>query len=97
MTSRDVRNFLSLLAALAVLVSPVLAQGRGQGKGHKQKDKNREGVQTTVPVFGPRDRDLIGGYYRNRYSNLPPGLAKRGGNLPPGNASRKLFSQVVPN
>jgi hypothetical protein len=84
MTSRVLRNFLSLLAVLAVLVSPVLAQGRGQGNAHKQKDNNRGGVQTTVPVFGPRDRDLIGSYYRNRYSNLPPGLAKRGGNLPPG-------------
>ena len=93
MTSRVLRIFLLLLAALAVLVSPAVAQGRGQGNAHKQKDKNRMeqdngkhqgGVQTTVPVFGPRDCDLIGGYYQIRYSNLPPGLAKRGGNLPPG-------------
>jgi hypothetical protein len=109
MTSRVLRNFFLLLAALAVLLSPAVAQGRGQGNAHKQKDKNRMdqdrgdqgqdqdrdegnhktgkhrvGVQTTVPVFGPRDRDLIGGYYQNQYSNLPPGLAKRGGNLPPG-------------
>jgi hypothetical protein len=109
MTSRVLRSFFLLLAALAVLLSPAVAQGRGQGNAHKQKDKNRMdqdrgnqgqdqdrdegnhktgkhrvGVQTTVPVFGPRDRDLIGGYYQNQYSNLPPGLAKRGGNLPPG-------------
>lgn len=109
MTSKVLRSFLLLLAALAVLVSPAVAQGHGQGNAHNQKDKNRMGrdngdqgqdqnrnegnhktgkhrvgVQGTVPVFGPRDRDVIGGYYQNRYSNLPPGLAKRGGNLPPG-------------
>ena len=109
MTSKVLRNFFLLLAALAVLQSPAVAQGRGQGDAHKQKDKNRMaqdrgdqgqdqdrdegdlktgkhrvGVQATVPLFGPRERDLIGGYYQNQYSNLPPGLAKRGGNLPPG-------------
>ena len=35
-------------------------------------------------MFGDRDRRIIRDYFRNRYSNLPPGLAKRGGNLPPG-------------
>lgn len=109
MTSKVLRNFLLLLAALAVLVSSAVAQGRGQGNGNKQEDKNRMdqgrgdqgqdqdrdegnnktgkhrvGVQRTVPVFGPRERDIISGYYQNQYSNLPPGLAKRGGNLPPG-------------
>ena len=109
MPTKDLRNFFLLLAALAVLLSPAVGQGRGQGHAHKQQDKNRvvqnEGdqgknqnhnaanrktrkhqgaVQATGPIFGPRARDIIGGYYRNRYSNLPPGLAKRGGNLPLG-------------
>jgi len=95
MTSKDLRNFLLLLAAFAMLVSPAVAQGRSQGNAHKQQDKNRDAgnektrkhrgdVQVKGPVFGPRARDIIGGYYRNRSSNLPPGLAKRGGNLPPG-------------
>jgi len=35
-------------------------------------------------VFGDRDRRVIRDYFHNRYSNLPPGLAKRGGHLPPG-------------
>jgi hypothetical protein len=35
-------------------------------------------------VFHERDRRTIRDYYRDRYSNLPPGLAKRGGHLPPG-------------
>ncbi len=58
---------------------------RDQRKGDKNQKtgKNRGDVQATSPVFGPRDRDIIGGYYRNRDSNLPPGLAKRG-KLPPG-------------
>jgi hypothetical protein len=63
--------------------------GRDQRKGdknHKNQTtgKNRADVKATSPLFGPRDRDIIAGYYRNRASNLPPGLAKRGGNLPPG-------------
>jgi hypothetical protein len=59
---------------------------RDQRKGDKNQKtgKNRAHVQAKSPVFGPRDRDIIGGYYRNRDSNLPPGLAKRGGKLPPG-------------
>jgi hypothetical protein len=51
-------------------------------KNHKT-GKHQVG-HSTAPVFGPRDRDIIVGYYQNRYSNLPPGLAKRGGKLPPG-------------
>jgi hypothetical protein len=35
-------------------------------------------------VFHEHDRRTIRDYFRNRYSNLPPGLAKRGGHLPPG-------------
>lgn len=35
-------------------------------------------------VFSERDRRTIRDYFRGRYSNLPPGLAKRGGSLPPG-------------
>jgi len=94
-TSKDLRNFLLLLAALAVFVSPAVAQGHSQGNAHKQQNENRDAgkqkthkhqgdVQVKGPVFGPRALDVIGGYYRNQYSNLPPGLAKRGGNLPPG-------------
>lgn len=73
--------------------------GKGNGHGNKHKgnrmdrenDKHRgiegrrqAGVGGVVTVFGTRDRDLISGYFRDNYANLPPGLAKRGGNLPPG-------------
>jgi hypothetical protein len=50
---------------------------------HKTR-KHRARNQAKVPVFGNRERDIIGGYYQNQNSNLPPGLAKRDGNLPPG-------------
>jgi hypothetical protein len=35
-------------------------------------------------VFTDHDRRIIRDFFRGRYSNLPPGLAKRGGQLPPG-------------
>lgn len=62
------------------------SQDRGQPKADKKqkRGRNQANPQATSPVFGPRDRDIINGYYRNRTSNLPPGLAKRGGDLPPG-------------
>ncbi len=68
-------------------------QGKGHGKGAKaaksegedeDRDADRRERGTKLLVFGAREREIIAGYYRNRYSNLPPGLAKRGGNLPPG-------------
>jgi hypothetical protein len=60
-------------------------RGKNENRAENQKaPPHRVEVQGTGPVFGARARDVIGGYYRNRYSNLPPGLAKRAGNLPPG-------------
>ena len=35
-------------------------------------------------VFSSRDQNIIRGYFQTQRSNLPPGLAKRGGRLPPG-------------
>jgi hypothetical protein len=35
-------------------------------------------------IFGEGDRALIRRYFADNRSNLPPGLAKRGGDLPPG-------------
>jgi len=35
-------------------------------------------------IFSDHDRDIIQNYFRTQRSNLPPGLAKRGGKLPPG-------------
>ncbi len=66
-------------------------QGKGHAKGAKaqkaeneDEDRDRGERGAKLPVFGTHEREIIAAYYRNRNSNLPPGLAKRGGNLPPG-------------
>jgi hypothetical protein len=56
------------------LLAPVL---QAQPKKNKNKDKD------AAVIFQPDERRVIGDYFSNT-SNLPPGLAKRGGNLPPG-------------
>lgn len=81
----------SLVIALGVLNQASLAQGNSQGKG---KGKNKHQQQSDASddysggkvqiVFSRHDQEIIRDYYRDQYSNLPPGLAKRGGNLPPG-------------
>jgi hypothetical protein len=81
MNIRNIRRFLILLFALALLPAGSLGQGKGKGKGHSDQDDDRSGK---LPVFGERDRDLIVKYYQGGSSGLPPGLAKRGGHLPPG-------------
>ena len=70
--------------------------GNGHGKGHNKhaaqddddedsdRDQGRDSKVAIRIVFKVHDRDLIRDYYRDRNSNLPPGLAKRNGNLPPG-------------
>jgi hypothetical protein len=80
------------LVLAAALPQAGLAQGNGKGKGHNKHsdqaddddrggDRTRGGVRV---VFSVHDREVIHGYYHDRNSNLPPGLAKRNGNLPPG-------------
>ena len=77
---------LSCFGLLAcALASPALPQGNGKAKGHNKEDGDGgegHGKKKGKHEFGPRDRDVISSYYAD--SNLPPGLAKRGGNLPPG-------------
>src|SRR6266849_9382974 len=51
---------------------------------HDDRDETRDPKAHVRIVFSTRDRETIRDYFHNRYSNLPPGLAKRGGNLPPG-------------
>lgn len=78
------------LIVLALAGSVAFAQGNSGGKGNG-KNKHAEQQETSASerggariIFSVQDRDLIREYYRNRYANLPPGLAKRGGDLPPG-------------
>lgn len=48
------------------------------------RDERQKGSVSVQVVFGERDREIIREYCSQQYSNLPPGLAKRGGELPPG-------------
>src|SRR5262249_57976422 len=61
---------------------------QGNGKGHNKQadydDRDRDGGRGSRIVCSVHDREVIRDYYYGRNSNLPPGLAKRGGNLPPG-------------
>ena len=96
MTRRFLYMLLIGLVSFALQCPQALAQGNSQGHG-KGKNKHQEqaedddytaqrdiaGGRVRI-VFGTRDREIIRDYYRDQYSNLPPGLAKRGGNLPPG-------------
>lgn len=77
---------------ISLLSQSAVAQGNGHGRGHgknkhEQEQADNDGGYTRAGVrivFSSRERDIIRDYYQDQYSNLPPGLAKRGGNLPPG-------------
>lgn len=98
MSRRFLALFLSTSIALSCLTAIALAQGQGHGKGqgkNKQVDDDRyrddDRDQTDdyarrrgSVIFTVSDRRIISDYFRGGNSNLPPGLAKRGGNLPPG-------------
>ncbi len=73
--------------ALSLVSSPAFSQGKGKGhhKGEGDDDQGPgKGNKKAKHEFDARDREVITTYYSDRTSNLPPGLAKRGGNLPPG-------------
>ena len=81
------------LVCLALVPHASFGQGNAYGKQKhevQEQDDNDDRDETRDPkahvriVFSTRDRETIRDYFHNRYSNLPPGLAKRGGNLPPG-------------
>ncbi len=79
---------MALAAGFALNAAPAADTRAGGDQSDKAKHakggKKQASSRTAVPVFRPRDRDIIRSYYRNRYSNLPPGLAKRDGQFPPG-------------
>jgi len=78
------RTFLLSICSLLLLTFPKLTQAQGKGHNKHSDDDSRDSKGGVRIVFSVHDRDLIRDYYRDRNSNLPPGLAKRGGNLPPG-------------
>lgn len=63
--------------------------GRGMadeehGNGHGEHGRGHAGNEQSSVVFTAHEREVIVNYFREYPSQLPPGLAKRGGNLPPG-------------
>jgi hypothetical protein len=71
--------------ALSLVSSPAFSQGKG--KGHNKEDGDDDhgkGHKKAKHEFDEHDREVITSYYSGRTSNLPPGLAKRGGSLPAG-------------
>lgn len=80
MSRQILRTMLCGAVCAALLCTMGFTQGKGKGKGKgRQQDDDRGRI-----VFSVHDQEMIRDYYHDRYSNLPPGLAKRGGNLPPG-------------
>lgn len=81
------KHCVAVLAVVALAITGAFAQGNGHGKGKGHGKGNSEAAEHGAGpqgiAFGEHDRDIIGHYFSNS-SNLPPGLAKRGGNLPPG-------------
>lgn len=79
-----------VLVAAVLFVSaaaqPVFCQGnsQGHGKGNQHNSQSGDSGVSVSISFGGRDREIIRDYFQDQTSNLPPGLAKRGGNLPPG-------------
>lgn len=77
------------VAILGVLVFALMLSGQGQGKGKGKGKGKSAGSESTTNVavsvlFGPADQRMIRDWVRaTPPSQLPPGLAKRGG-LPPG-------------
>lgn len=88
MALRRMYQLLALLLCVALVPVLASAQGKGKGqshgKGHAAAEDNDAQPGHGGPVFSERHRTIVRDYFRSNYSNLPPGLAKRGGNLPPG-------------
>ena len=77
-------TFIAGVLCLATATQSGFCQGNSQGHG-KGNPNNPQNASASINIsFGPHDREIIREYFQNETSNLPPGLAKRGGNLPPG-------------
>jgi hypothetical protein len=73
---------------MVAVLTASLAFAQGNSKGQAQKDdsfgdKVRDVLPPSEPVFTAHQISIINGWFRDNYSSLPPGLAKRE-TLPPG-------------
>ena len=76
-------------------------QGQGHGNhGHgNEGEEHGHGHSKGAPksvAFSAHERDVIQGYFREYPSDLPPGLAKRGGDLPPGLEKQLRVNGTLP-
>jgi hypothetical protein len=67
---------------------PASARGPDDDGPKKAKKHGKHERQAARGYFVDDDRRVIQDFYVRNPSQLPPGLAKRGGNLPPGLAKR---------
>src|SRR5262249_39278836 len=82
MLKRLIRTATQSALCIALATQLGFAQGNSQGHG-KGNPHNNDRASINIS-FGVHDREIIRDYFHGGSSNLPPGLAKRGGNLPPG-------------
>lgn len=92
---------LASLMAMAIVVGPAFAQGRGHGNERAQGrgvQSNRE--QGALIEFGERERIIVREYYGGEFESgrsCPPGLAKKGnGCMPPGQAKKWAIGRPLP-
>lgn len=97
-----------LLIVLCAAIMPIIAVGQTrfpldlalgndfQQDKHRENDDQDEKWEQDPVVFTPRDQDLIRDYYRNRSSNLPPGLAKPESDPPPGLQKQLRRNGILP-
>lgn len=75
-------------------------QGRDEGHagehGKEARDHHEARRKEYRPSFSYRERGMIDSYFRRYQSELPPGLAKRGGHLPPGLAKQLREGGTLP-
>ncbi len=86
---KDVIRILSLGLCVCLMAGVSFAEtGRAAGEGmsiHRGASGRKTHASVEVAVIIGQDRETIREYVRaTPASNLPPGLAKRGGALPPG-------------
>jgi hypothetical protein len=86
--SEAVLGFVSAIPPQGSMSQPVAQAAERdryrQGQPGESYDARRGTRAGSDPVFSRSDRDYIRSCMSGNNSNLPPGLAKRGGNLPPG-------------
>lgn len=69
---------------LAWLGLTLAAPGQQEGKGRKREVEGKTGAAAAVAIFTAQDREILREWARSLGTDLPPGLAQRGGELPPG-------------